>query len=258
LRELEMMADVTPERDRGERDDERPPAAGRPGRTRVVAVDSDGRVVPSPRRPSRFLMDAPTRVIPVTPDVPPSPRRPARLPRLSAALVPVLLLLAAFVAVMTYEAYIDASFHPDGEATASDSRASVPSEILTGGPYIDTTGGQVVSYDLPPKTVVLTFDDGPDPQWTPQVLDVLARHGVKATFFVVGTEVARYPEVVQAMVEQGHDLGVHTFTHADMAALSPWLRSLEYSQTQMALAATVGVTTPLSPVPVLVGRVVAG
>jgi len=190
-------------------------------------------------------MDAPTRVIPVTPDVPPSPRRPARLPRLSAALVPVLLLLAAFVAVMTYEAYIDASFHPDGEATASDSRASVPSEILTGGPYIDTTGGQVVSYDLPPKTVVLTFDDGPDPQWTPQVLDVLARHGVKATFFVVGTEVARYPEVVQAMVEQGHDLGVHTFTHADMAALSPWLRSLEYSQTQMALAATVGVTTPL-------------
>jgi cellulose synthase/poly-beta-1,6-N-acetylglucosamine synthase-like glycosyltransferase/peptidoglycan/xylan/chitin deacetylase (PgdA/CDA1 family) len=159
--------------------------------------------------------------------------------------VPVLLLLAAFVALMTYEAYIDASFQPDGKAVASDSQVNVPSEIVTGGPYIDTTGGQVVSYDLPPRTVVLTFDDGPDPKWTPQILDVLARHGVKATFFVVGTEVARYPEVVQAVVEQGHDLGVHTFTHADMAALSPWLRSLEYSQTQMALAATVGVTTPL-------------
>jgi Glycosyltransferases, probably involved in cell wall biogenesis len=190
-------------------------------------------------------MDAPTHVIPVTPDIPPGPPRPARLPRLGAAVVPVLLLLAAFVALLTYEAYIDASFHPDGEAVVSDSRVNVPDEILTGGPYIDTTGGQVVSYDLPPRTVVLTFDDGPDPRWTPQILDVLARHGVKATFFMVGTEVARYPEVVQAVVEQGHDVGVHTFTHPNLASLSPWVRSLEYSQTQMAMAAAAGVTTPL-------------
>jgi len=68
---------------------------------------------------------------------------------------------------------------------------------------------------------------------------------VKATFFVVGTEVARYPDIVRAMVEQGHDLGVHTFTHSDLTALPAWLRGLEYSQTQAALAAAVGVTTPL-------------
>jgi len=155
------------------------------------------------------------------------------------------LLPAAFGVVLVYKAYLDASFRPDGRVVTSESQASVPSEILTGGPYLDATGGRVVSYDLPPKTVVLTFEDGPDPQWTPQVLDVLARHGVRATFFVVGTEVARYPEVVQAIVEQGHDLGVHSFTHPDLASLSPWLRSMEYSQTQMVLAATLGVTTPL-------------
>jgi len=157
----------------------------------------------------------------------------------------VALLVAVFAALMTYEAYIDAAFQPDGEPGARGGRASVPAEIRQGGPFIDATGDQVVSYELPPKTVVLTFDDGPDPEWTPQVLEVLARHGVKATFFVVGTEVARYPGVVRDMVEQGHDLGVHTFTHPNLAALSPRLRSMEYSQTQMALAAAAGVTTPL-------------
>lgn len=83
------------------------------------------------------------------------------LPRLRASVVPVVLFLAAFVVVLTYEAYIDASFRPDGKAVVSDSRASVPVEILEGGPYIDTTGGRMVSYDLPLRTVVLTFDDAP-------------------------------------------------------------------------------------------------
>ena len=174
-------------------------------------------------------------------------RRQWRLPRLRPAAVPVVLLLVAFLALLIYKAYLDAAFRPAAEA--SDSRASVPTEILHGGPYIDATGDPVVSYDLPPRTVVLTFEDGPSPQWTPQILDVLARHDVKATFFVVGTEVARYPAVVQAMVDQGHDVGVHTFTHPDLAALSPWLRSVEYAQTQLALAAAAGITTPLVRLP---------
>jgi cellulose synthase/poly-beta-1,6-N-acetylglucosamine synthase-like glycosyltransferase/peptidoglycan/xylan/chitin deacetylase (PgdA/CDA1 family) len=175
---------------------------------------------------------------PVRPDRP-GPRRSHPM------VVPLALLVVVFAAIMTYEAYIDASFRPDGEARAGSERMSVPAEVLAGGPYLDTTGGQLVSYELPPRTVVLTFDDGPDPEWTPQVLDVLARHGVKATFFVVGTEVARHPDLVRAVVEQGHDLGVHTFTHPDLAGLPSWLRRLEYSQTRVALAAAAGVTTPL-------------
>ena len=154
------------------------------------------------------------------------------------------LLLITFTALLTFSTYVDSEFSPDNDASTGD-RATVPSEILTGGPYVDTTHGRVASYELPPKTVVLTFDDGPSPEWTPQILAVLAKHGVTATFFVVGTEVARYPTIVGDMIEQGHDIGVHTFTHPDMAQLPPWMRALELSQTQMALAAAAGVTTPL-------------
>jgi cellulose synthase/poly-beta-1,6-N-acetylglucosamine synthase-like glycosyltransferase/peptidoglycan/xylan/chitin deacetylase (PgdA/CDA1 family) len=156
----------------------------------------------------------------------------------------VVLLLSTFAALMTYSTYVDSEFSPDGGASTGDQK-TVPVDILTGGPYVDTTHGRVASYELPPKTVVLTFDDGPSPQWTPEVLAVLAKHGVTGTFFVVGTEVARYPGLVQDMIDQGHDVGVHTFTHPDMAQLPPWMRALEYSQTQMALAAAAGVTTPL-------------
>ncbi|MBX6751139.1 MAG: glycosyltransferase [Micromonosporaceae bacterium] len=145
---------------------------------------------------------------------------------------------------MTYSTYIDSEFAPDAGTTVSGN-GSVPAEILHGGPYVDTTQGRVASYELPPKTVVLTFDDGPSPEWTPKILAVLAEHDVPGTFFVVGTQVARYPTIVGDIVDQGHDIGLHTFTHPDMALLPPWMRALELSQTQMALAAAAGVTTPL-------------
>jgi peptidoglycan-N-acetylglucosamine deacetylase len=61
--------------------------------------------------------------------------------------------------------------------------------------------------------VALTFDDGPHPQWTPGVLDMLRHAGVKATFCVVGTEVRRYPALVARMVREGHTLCNHTWQH---------------------------------------------
>ena len=63
------------------------------------------------------------------------------------------------------------------------------------------------------KTVCLTFDDGPIPEVTPWVLDVLARHGVKATFFMVGDNIRKHPDVFRQVVEQGHRIGNHTFNH---------------------------------------------
>ena len=59
----------------------------------------------------------------------------------------------------------------------------------------------------------LTFDDGPNPTWTPAVLDVLDRHQVTATFFVLGQNVSRYPEIIERMVEAGHEAENHTFDH---------------------------------------------
>lgn len=64
--------------------------------------------------------------------------------------------------------------------------------------------------------VYLTFDDGPHPTWTPQVLEVLARHGATATFFVLGQNVLAYPELAARLVEEGHDPENHTFDHASL------------------------------------------
>ena len=59
----------------------------------------------------------------------------------------------------------------------------------------------------------LTFDDGPDPRWTPRVLDALAAHDAKATFFMVGERAQRHPELVARVVAAGHEVGNHTWSH---------------------------------------------
>lgn len=65
------------------------------------------------------------------------------------------------------------------------------------------------------RLVALTYDDGPSAANTPELLDILARAGASATFFVVGTEVERHPELVERIVEAGHDVGNHTYSHRD-------------------------------------------
>ena len=67
--------------------------------------------------------------------------------------------------------------------------------------------------------VALTFDDGPDPIHTREVLDVLDAHQVKATFFVIGHKAEKHPELIREMLERGHALGVHGFSHDRLFAL---------------------------------------
>jgi peptidoglycan/xylan/chitin deacetylase (PgdA/CDA1 family) len=61
--------------------------------------------------------------------------------------------------------------------------------------------------------VALTFDDGPDPVYTPQLLDLLKRHQVKATFFILGARAERFPELIRRIHEEGHEIGIHNYTH---------------------------------------------
>ena len=70
------------------------------------------------------------------------------------------------------------------------------------------------------KAVYLTFDDGPIPEVTPWVLDVLDHYGIKATFFCVGDNVRKHPATFQQVVERGHSVGNHTMHHYDMSKLS--------------------------------------
>ena len=121
----------------------------------------------------------------------------------------------------------------------------VPAAIAQGGPVIDTRHGAQDSYAALPGHVALTFDDGPDPDWTPKVLAVLAKYHVPATFFLVGGRVAENPGLTRAEVAAGDEVGIHTFTHDDLATASEWRRTFEFSLTQSAIDAAAGVSTPL-------------
>jgi peptidoglycan/xylan/chitin deacetylase (PgdA/CDA1 family) len=71
------------------------------------------------------------------------------------------------------------------------------------------------------KLVALTFDDGPDPTWTPRVLDVLRPYHVKATFFVLGVNAERYPSLVARIRREGHTVANHTWSHRAVTTLGP-------------------------------------
>ncbi|GAA4695499.1 bifunctional polysaccharide deacetylase/glycosyltransferase family 2 protein [Phytohabitans rumicis] len=171
----------------------------------------------------------------------------ARLPRPRRVVTVTLLLV--LLSVLFVEAYTNAEFTPDAKGVAGaggvDDGDSVPDSVSEGGPIIHAPNGRAHSYRLPPKTIALTFDDGPDPRWTPRVKSVLDRHGVDATFFVVGSQVARHPYLVRDLVADGHEVGVHTFTHPHLSTLAGWRRRAEYSQTQLAIAQAAGVRTSL-------------
>lgn len=94
--------------------------------------------------------------------------------------------------------------------------------------------------------VALTFDDGPHPIFTPRILDVLEEYDVTATFFVVGGYVEQHPEIVQRMVEEGHTLGNHTYTHTSMSLQGKAQLRRELRKTQKAVNKALGYRYPMS------------
>lgn len=86
-----------------------------------------------------------------------------------------------------------------------------------------STGHQRViwSVDTDSPAVALTFDDGPDPDFTPRILDVLDEHGVKATFFSLGYNAQRHPALLREVVAAGHEIGSHGWRHLNLAEISP-------------------------------------
>src|SRR5262245_53833024 len=158
----------------------------------------------------------------------PAVRRRRRF--LRAVLSVVVLVLIATVVIV--EVYTAAKFSPDGTNPRSERSDRVTQQVVDGGPVIDMRqNGPPQSLDMPKRTIALTFDDGPDPTWTPKILDVLAKYHAPATFFVVGTQVTRNPSLAERMVREGHEIGAHTFTHPDLARIPDWQRNLENSET---------------------------
>ena len=91
-----------------------------------------------------------------------------------------------------------------------------------------------------PKLVALTFDDGPDPDWTPQVLDVLKAKGVPATFFIVGENALTQRGLLQRELADGHEVGSHTYTHPNLARTTQGETSLELNANQRLFQAFTG------------------
>src|SRR5213595_1897538 len=93
--------------------------------------------------------------------------------------------------------------------------------------------------------VAITFDDGPDPRWTPKILDILKTANVKAAFFLVGVNAERYPSLVRRIVDDGHEIGNHTYYHPNLALCWPEHIRLELNATQLLLETITGRATTL-------------
>ncbi|WP_406007384.1 glycosyltransferase [Streptomyces sp. NBC_00637] len=183
-----------------------------------------------------------------------APTRMSRAAGKAAALqkprvILALLLLLALTMVMLLDGYLRAEVGGDQRVRTGASAGKVPDKVLDGGPILTFQGGQATTVSVPDKTIALTFDDGPNPTWTPQVLEILRKYEVPGTFFLVGSMVSRYPSIVKDMVDEGNEVGIHTFTHVDLSYQSDARVNREMQQTQLALAGAAGITTTLFRAP---------
>jgi cellulose synthase/poly-beta-1,6-N-acetylglucosamine synthase-like glycosyltransferase/peptidoglycan/xylan/chitin deacetylase (PgdA/CDA1 family) len=99
------------------------------------------------------------------------------------------------------------------------------------------------------KKIVLTFDDGPDPTWTPRILDVLSKKGVPATFFVVGKNCENNIPLLKRIFREGHEIGNHTFTHPNIAEVSHKRAVVEMESTRLLIECITGHSTVLFRAP---------
>jgi cellulose synthase/poly-beta-1,6-N-acetylglucosamine synthase-like glycosyltransferase/peptidoglycan/xylan/chitin deacetylase (PgdA/CDA1 family) len=166
----------------------------------------------------------------------------------------LVLLLTALAAALAAQGLSTRTTGPSRTPVVKGARG-----VLAGArPILRWNGRRLVSRERSPgRRLALTFDDGPDPRWTPRIARALRRLHVPATFFVIGSKVVRHPDLVRSLHRWGFELGNHTFTHVDLASLPVWERRLQISLTERALDAAVGagsrlIRPPYSSVPAAV------
>jgi peptidoglycan-N-acetylglucosamine deacetylase len=122
----------------------------------------------------------------------------------------------------------------------------IPSGEIVVDSVLRTPSTYVIQrYGRKKHAVALTFDDGPDPKWTPSILDTLASRDVTATFFIIGENAEVHPELLRRELRDGHEIGNHTFTHPNLALVGPRLTRYELSATERLIEAITNRRTAL-------------
>ncbi|MBS1814520.1 MAG: glycosyltransferase [Acidobacteria bacterium] len=118
-----------------------------------------------------------------------------------------------------------------------DESKLIDSEVMSQYPL----SYEVNYFGYQPKKLALSFDDGPDAEWTPKILDVLKKYNVKGAFFMIGEEAQNNVGVMQRVYREGHEIGNHTYTHPDISEISHRQVDLQLNLTERLFAAKLGV-----------------
>jgi len=103
--------------------------------------------------------------------------------------------------------------------------------------------GTIYRENISEKLVAITFDDGPSPEWTPKILDELKRANVKATFFMLGEHVEKYPDIAKRVADEGHEIGNHTYDHHGLVYYTPQELQKEIKHAEQVIQKATGKTT---------------
>jgi peptidoglycan/xylan/chitin deacetylase (PgdA/CDA1 family) len=134
---------------------------------------------------------------------------------------------------------------PPALAWVPEVATPVPGVCLTSPDVLSKAGNPLQYLPCEGTNIALTVDDGPHPEWTPQVLALLARYDIRATFCMIGQNAAAYPALVRRVVDGGHHVANHTFTHPlDLAALTPTRIRTEIERATEAITAGSGGVRP--------------
>ncbi len=104
---------------------------------------------------------------------------------------------------------------------------------------------RVARYGASKNKLAITFDDGPDPEWTPKILDILRQKNVRAAFFLIGVQAEKFGGLAQRIYREDHEIGNHTFTHPDISSIGSKYMRVELNLTEQLFASQLGIRTLL-------------
>jgi cellulose synthase/poly-beta-1,6-N-acetylglucosamine synthase-like glycosyltransferase/peptidoglycan/xylan/chitin deacetylase (PgdA/CDA1 family) len=140
--------------------------------------------------------------------------------------------------VLTFQGF---TTHRVGASAETQAAGSSQAPLVSARPILAARGQQLVPVQpAPGRRVALTFDDGPASPWTARIAAVLREAGVRATFFVVGSQAAQHPDLIRMLVRDGDEIGDHTFTHTSLSSGPVWQRRLQIELTEATLAGITG------------------